>query len=432
MEKDLFKKLIVEWLERKLPELIERDLKFKPAEDITAVIGPRRVGKTYFMFQIIKELLKKTSKEGILFIDFEDNRLTGLKANKLDDLFLVHKELSEQELKYLFFDEIQEIEGWSKFVRRLHSTRKYRIIISGSSSKLLGKEIATELRGRYKTIFVAPFSFKEFLHLKKFEYTPKIEYSAEKGTLLRRFKEYLEYGGYPEIIKESDLFEKKEKINSYYDAIFYKDIVERHKITNYEIMEMLMNYLVNNPASVFSISNFEKVLKEKGLKVSKKTISLYLKYLEEAFFVYALEEFSYSARKRIMRPKKIYLVDNALVTFLSSQFSPDTGKLLENTVVTELKRQKKEAFFFKGKKECDFVLKERGRISQAIQVCYSLNEKNKERELKGLLEAMDYFKLKEGIMLTYEQEDKLTIKNKKIKIVPVWKWLLFNTEFPAG
>ncbi len=424
MQTDSFKKIIVEWLERKLPDLIERDLKFKATEDIVAVIGPRRVGKTYFMFQIIKELLQKTDKEEILFIDFEDNRLAGIKVNKLDDIFLAHKELSERELRCLFFDEIQEIKGWSKFVRRLHNLGKYKIVIGGSSSKLLGKEIATELRGRYKAIFVAPFSFKEFLRLKKYEYTPKIEHSSEKGTLLRLFKEYLEYGGYPEIIKESGLFEKKDKINSYYDTIFYKDIVERHKVTNYEIMEMLMNYLVNNSASVFSISNFEKILKEKGLKVSKKTISLYLKYLEEAFFVYALEEFSYSAKKRIMRPKKIYVVDNALVTFLSSQFSPDAGKLLENAAMTELKRQRKEAFYFKGKRECDFVLKERGKISQALQVCYSLNEKNKDRELKGLMEAMDYFKLKEGVVLTYDQEEELTFKNKKIKVIPVWKWML--------
>ena len=158
--------------------------------------------------------------------------------------------------------------------------------------------------------------------------------------------------------------------------------------------------------------------------MSKKTISLYLKYLEEAFFIYALEEFSYSAKKRMMRPKKAYIVDNALTAFLSTQFSPDQGKLLENLVVTQFKRQGQEIFFFKGKRECDFVVKEKEKITQAVQVCFEINEKNKDREIKGLLEAMEYFQLQEGIILTYDQEKTIVESNKKIKVLPVWKWLL--------
>lgn len=422
--KNTFKKLITEWFERKPPELIARDIPIKITKDILAIIGPRRVGKTFLMFQIIKELLKENNKEEILFIDFEDNRLVNIKAEELDDLFIAYKEISSHELKYLFFDEIHEIEHWNKFVRRLHNLQKYKIIISGSSSKLLSREIATQLRGRYKSIFVAPFSFKEFLELNDFKYTSRVEASEQKGTLLRLFNEYLNRGGYPEIIKEKDLYEKRNKINSYYETTFYKDIVERHKITNYDVLELLMNYLLNNYASVFSVTQFEKILKEKGLKVSKKTISLYLKYLEEAFFIYALEEFSYSARKRIMRPKKTYLIDNALISFLSSKFSPDKGKLLENLVLGELKRQTKDIYFYKEKQECDFVIKEGPKITEALQVCYELNEKNKKREIKGLFEALNYFKLKKGTILTYDQEKVLNIKDREIRIVPVWKWLL--------
>ncbi len=422
--KEIIKKIITEWFERKLPDLIERDIPFKLTKDVMAVIGPRRVGKTYFMFQIIKKLLNKVPKEEILFIDFEDNRLANLKADQLDDIFVAYAEISRYKLKYLFFDEVQAISQWSRFVRRLHSTQKYAIVISGSSSKLLSREIATELRGRYKTVFIAPFSFQEFLQIRKFEYSTRIAYSENKGKLLALFNEYLIHGGYPEIVKESDLAEKRAKVKSYYDTIFYKDIVERHKIANYDMLELLMNYLLDNTASVFSVTQFEKILKEKGLGISKKTISLYLKYLEEAFFTYVLEEFSYSAKKRLMRPKKTYVVDNALITFLSANFSPDKGKLLENLCLTELKNHAKDVFYFKGVHECDFLVKEGIKIKEAIQVCYELTSANKEREFKGLLAAMSYFGLEEGLILTYDQEESVSREGKKIKLVPVWKWLL--------
>ena len=422
--KDLFKKIISEWYNKNLPDLIERkDCSFQ-SNDIIAIIGPRRVGKTFLMFQLIKKILENHHKDEIIFIDFEDNRLVRLKNEELDELFVAQKELSDKKLKYLFFDEIQEVKYWSKFLRRLHNENKYTIFISGSSSKLLSKEIATELRGRYKSILLLPFSFVEFLKLKNFVYTAKVEFSDIKGRLLRYFEEYLIYGGYPEVVRMIDIEERKIKIKSYFETVFYKDLVERHKITNYEVMELLMNFLLNNCTSIFSVSKFERLLKERGLNVSKKTISLYLKYLEEAFFIYTVEEFSYSTKRRIMRPRKVYLIDNIFVTLLSEQFSPEKGKLLENVVLGNLKREGKEVYFFKGKKECDFVVKEGNKIEQVIQVCYDLNEKNRERELKGLGEAAGYFKLKAGLILTQDQSDDFVVEGRKVKVRPVWKWLL--------
>ncbi len=422
--KESFKKLIVEWWERKLPELIEREASPKITEDVLAIIGPRRVGKTYLMYQLIKQLLKTVPKEEILYIDFEDNRLVGLKAEEADEMFVAYKELTAQGLKYLFFDEVQAFPYWSNFVRKLHNLKKYKIIVSGSSAKLLSKEIATELRGRYKSIFLSLFSFKEFLGLNQFVYSPQIEYSERKGELLRFFNTYLEQGGYPEIITEKDLSEKRIKLRSYFETIFYKDIIERHKVTNHVVLEQMMVYLLNNPAKTFSITGFEKILRKKEIYVSKNTISLYLKYLEEAFFVNLVEEFSYSPKKRLMRPKKVYLVDNGLIRFLSSQFSPESGRLLENCVALELKRKEREVFFFQEKYECDFVVKEGIKINQTIQVCWEINEENEKREIKGLVEAMDFFKINDGLLLTYDQEKDLKIDSKKIKFLPVWKWLL--------
>ncbi len=422
--KEIFKKILVENWEREIPPLVERPYPTRLTDDVLAVIGPRRVGKTYFMYQIIKNLLQNHHREEIIFIDFEDNRLAGLKTEELDDLFVAYHELSDKEPKYIFLDEVQAVEHWSKFVRRLHNTKKYKLVVSGSSSKLLSREIATELRGRYKSLFIAPFAFAEFLNLKGYAYSPQVEHSEQKGKLLRLFQEYLSYGGYPEVIREKDLTEKKSKVKSYYETIFYKDLVERYKITNYEVLEALINYLLNNSTAVFSITKFERLLKEKDLNVSKKTISSFLRHLEEAFFVFAVEEFSYSYKKRLMRPKKTYLLDNALITFLSIQFSPDWGKLLENLVLGQLWKESPGVYFFKGKNECDFVIKERNQIVRAIQVCYELNDKNKEREIKGLLEALDYFKLKKGLILTNDQESSQKARGKEIEILPVWKWLL--------
>ncbi len=426
--KDNFKKLEIEWQEKELPFLLERNLLPKITDDILAIIGPRRVGKTYLMYQLLQNLLTHVSKEEILLIDFEDNRLVGLTAEQADEMFIAHKELNPSPLKYLFFDEVQALPNWSRFIRKLHNQQKYKIIISGSSAKLLSQEIATELRGRYKAIFVSPFSFQEFISIKQFSYTPQVEFSEKKGTLLRLFQEYLENGGYPEIIKEEDKSEKKQKIQSYFQTIFYKDIVERHKLTNYAVLEQLMSYLLSNGARVFSITQFEKVLKEKSIAVSKKTISLYLKYLEEAFFIYALEEFSYSSKKRIMRPKKVYLIDNGLITFLSTQFSPDLGRLLESCVLIELQRRAEKVFYFHGTHECDFLVKEGLNVQQAIQVCCRLELHNEKREVQGLLEALKIFNLKKGLILTFDQEQEIKRNGAIIIVKPVWKWLLSEAK----
>lgn len=422
--KDNFKKLIVEWWERKIPDLINREVSPKITEDVLAIIGPRRVGKTYLMFQLIKQLPNTVSKEEILFIDFEDNRLINLKAEDADEMFVAHKELTSKELKYLFFDEVQAFPYWSSFVRKLHNLKRYKIIISGSSAKLLSKKVATELRGRYKSIFLTTFSFKEFLKLKQFVYSPQIEYSEKKGELLKLFNTYLEQGGYPEIIKETDLSEKRIKLRSYFETVFYKDIIERHKVANYVVLEQLMAYLLDNPAKIFSVTSFEKILKGRETPAGKNTISLYLKYLEEAFFINLVEEFSYSPKQRLMRPKKVYLVDTGLVYFLSTQFNPERGRMLENCVNQELIRRGKETFFYNGNNECDFLIKEGMRIVQAIQVCLELNEENRKRELKGLIEAMKLFKLKTGLLLTYDREEELRTEAGKIKILPVWKFLI--------
>lgn len=424
MYRDVFKRIIVEWLERPLPDLVKRDIELRvDRENINAVIGPRRVGKTSLMLYTIKCLLGQSRKEEILFVDFEDNRLTGISSRELDELFVAHREVTGIEPKYLFFDEVQEAPGWSKFVRRLHNSEKYCIVVSGSSSKLLSREIATELRGRYRSTLMLPFSFKEFLSLRGFEYDGKVQFSEKKGMLLSLLEEYLSYGGFPLVAKKSDLNDKKDLVKSYYETIFYKDIIERYKVKNIDIMEALMSHVLDNNSTMFSVSSFGKVLKEKGVKASKKTVSLYLKYLEDAFFVFSSQKFSYSSKVRSLNPKKIYLLDNSFQVFLSTNFSPDKGKLLEAVVMQELKRRNAQVFYFNEKKECDFIIKD-GRQLEAIQATYELNSNNKERETAGLAEALRQTKAEKGTILTMDQEEEINIEGKKIMATPVWKWLL--------
>jgi uncharacterized protein len=419
MVKEVFKKILSEWQEAKPIVLVKRDAKINISKEIiSAIIGPRRVGKTSLM--LIEA--QKYNKEETIFIDFEDNRLAGLKNEELDELFIAHEEITGKEAKYLFFDEIQSAPEWSKFIRRLHNTKKYFIFVTGSSSKLLSKEIATELRGRYISTLLLPLTFKEYLRFKGFDYKKTTEFTSKKGQLIKLLREYIAGGGFPATINKNQ-YEKRELIKTYFETIFYKDIIERHKIENSGLIEQIINYLIENNGELFSINNFHKILKNKGLETSKKTISQYLKYVEDTFFILTTEKFAYSSKVRIQNPKKVYLVDNSFQTMLSSNFSPNDGKKLESMVMNQLAKTCDKVYYHKEKKECDFITKQNAKLS-AIQVCLILGDKNKKREVQGLLDAMQTHKIKQGLILTLDQEDKLEENGKIIEIKPVWKWLL--------
>jgi uncharacterized protein len=419
MVKEVFKKILSEWQEAKPIVLVKRDVEINISKEIiSAIIGPRRVGKTSLM--LIEA--QKYNKEETIFIDFEDNRLAGLKNEELDELFIAHEEITGKEAKYLFFDEIQSAPEWSKFIRRLHNTKKYFIFVTGSSSKLLSKEIATELRGRYISTLLLPLTFKEYLRFKGFDYKKTTEFTSKKGQLIKLLREYIAGGGFPATINKNQ-YEKRELIKTYFETIFYKDIIERHKIENSGLIEQIINYLIENNGELFSINNFHKILKNKGLETSKKTISQYLKYVEDTFFILTTEKFAYSSKVRIQNPKKVYLVDNSFQTMLSSNFSPNDGKKLESMVLNQLAKTCDKVYYHKEKKECDFITKQNAKLS-AIQVCLILGDKNKKREVQGLLDAMQTHKIKQGLILTLDQEDKLEENGKIIEIKPVWKWLL--------
>jgi predicted AAA+ superfamily ATPase len=421
--------IIAEWLEEtELPSLVLRN---QPAPDIKsltrilAIVGPRRAGKTYYMYQLIQSLLqsRKYTKEDILFIDFEDYRLREFSGDTIDELFAAFHQNAGRYPRFLFFDEVQHLPDWQRIVRTLHNRRRFTIIISGSNSKLLGAEIATELRGRYHDVIMLPFSFSEFLRYREISYSSASLRTAARGTVMGAFDDYIRHGGFPEVIMARSETERRMLLQSYFKTIFYRDILERYNIKARYVLDALMTDVLETYSGIFSISRFEKQLRTNGIPGSKRTISNYLQYLEEAFFIIANEKFSYSPRRRIMNPKKVYLSDSGFAA-LGRPFAENRGRILENVVATELFRRDIELFYFKGKNECDFVIKQGLHPVQAIQVCWELNERNQKRELDGLSEACRALDLKAGLLLTYAQEYERTVNGLAISIVPVWKWLL--------
>lgn len=427
------KKVLAEWLEQfVMPEMVRRDMPpiYLPnMAEILAVVGPRRSGKTFYMYQLIGDMLAKgvCTRDEIMFVDFEDYRLEGMNAADMEMLLVAFEQLTGRSPVYLFFDEIQHIPNWSRVLRTLHNQGSYRIVVSGSNSDLLTQEISTELRGRYQDRLMLPFSFKELLDLREVKHTERMLLTTKRGRVLGVFDEYLKQGGFPEVLKKQDSGERKRLLQNYYRTVFYRDILERYNIRAKSVLETLMQYCMHTSSELFSISKFEKRLRASDLPASKRTISNYFSYLCEAFFLIANQKFSYSPRKRIMNPHKIYLLDYGF-TALGTEFSENKGKALENAVAVELYRHQKETFYFKQSGECDFIVKDGTIPTEAIQVCWELNDVNRSRELRGLIAAMRELDIENGFILTYNQEEEIEQDGFTITVLPVWQWLLEGKE----
>ncbi|MGC8935614.1 MAG: ATP-binding protein [Thermoproteota archaeon] len=438
MRKEDFKFVLAEWKARKLPELVERELKI-PVEPsiIVAIIGPRQAGKTFRMFQLIKELSSTISRENILYVNFEHERLRNLDANDLEDMLEVFYQLfvpKENMPIYLFLDEIQNVRDWERWLRRVYEGGKFRIFISGSSSKLSSKEVATALRGRSIDFTIFPFSFREFLKAKKVELEniEVLSYLEERGKILRLTEEYVNFGGYPKVVLTEDTETKEMILKAYYDAVFYKDLVERYKVDPV-LLDTFLRYAISCFAKLVSISKVYNYLKTLGLKCSKSTLIKFLKYSEEAFFLFPVEVFSYSIKSRKQYPKKLYVVDNGIVRVIYHDAEKNFSRLMENTVALELMRRKSlktEIFYWKeyGKRdgnEVDFVVREGMEVKRLIQVTYaSSKEEIEKREVKSLIKASEELRCNELLVITWDYEGDLEAENRRIKCLPLWKWLL--------
>ncbi len=432
--KEIIKTILHDWKGKKLPDVFSREVnlvnytKIKPSK-IIVITGFRRIGKTYLTLHLIKELLKEKTREEIIYINFEDERIP-LKTEFLTLLLPTAKQIFEKAVNFLFLDEIQNIPNWSKWVRRVYDNEKIRIIVSGSSSKMSSKEIPTELRGRFLEIKLFPLSFKEFLNFKNLTFDLKTtKYSEEeKARLLKTLNEYLKYGALPEIVLSNE--DKKIEIaQSYYQTVIRRDIIERHKIKNEEVLKALLRLLLNS--TNYSISKLHNTLKSLNYSIGKTTLQHYLSYIENSYFMFSVPIFSYKVKDQMQYPRKVYFIDNIFINAISTKFSRNYGRLYENVVaINLLKKFYDNVYYWKSQhEEIDFVIKNGFKVKQLIQVCYSVEDiDTKKRELRALLKASKELKCKNLLVITedYEAEENVNwfrIK-RKVKFIPLWKWLL--------
>jgi len=420
---------IKDFQEFELPELVERDVKVDtdpPIKRVVSVIGPRRTGKTFLMFQIMKKLLEKgVEKNRILYINFESDLLLGIELPDLRNMIEIFYEIcpeNKTQKVYLFLDEIQNVPDWEKFVRTVMDSEKVQAFVSGSSSKLLSKEISTSLRGRTLPYYVYPFSFKEFLKTKDFKMGKYLS-SSQKAKLLNLLEKYMK-GSYPETI----LFEREgEKIlREILDVTIYRDVVERFKVKNVKVLKLLLRGLASS--TYFSVHKFYNYLKSLGIRVSKNTIYNYVDYFSDSLVLYTLRKYSKSYREMEQTIPKIYFVDNGLLVINGIE---SLSRFMENVVFLELVRRgftpdgHNLFYFVSGGKEVDFVLKEGEKITQLIQVSYTIEDfDTKTRELNALAAAGKKLKCRNMTVITWDYERVEKYKNKKIKFLPLWKWLL--------
>jgi len=414
MEREKIKQIIVEQSQIKLREnTIPRELttiikKFQKEKFILIISGIRRSGKSTLLHQM-REHLKDS-----YYVNFDDDRFVRFKIDDFQTLYEILVELFGTKQIFIF-DEIQNIKGWERFVRRLYDNGK-KIYVTGSNATMLSRELGTHLTGRHITFSLYPFSFKEFLNFKRHPIKSLDRLTTEqKGTLKKFFNEFLEKGGFPEYLQT----DKKEYLKFVYENILYRDIITRYNLPHEKTIKEVVYYAVSNIGKEISFNRIRKLTQ----LTSATTIREYFEYFENSYLTFLIPRYSRSLKKQIYYNKKVYFIDTGMAKILGFRTSDDLGRMLENIVFLNLKRQNKEIYFHKEKYECDFVIKEGIKITEAIQVTHDLKE-NSDREIDGILEALNKYKLKEGLILTSDQDEELIENKKKIIIKPIWKWLL--------
>jgi len=435
----MIRETVYEYWENPLPSLQERSFDFNLLclDLINDIVGIRRAGKTYLMFQIIKYLTEKEklNKKSTIYVNFENRKLYPLKSKYVNDLVeLIYEErlLDKFEKIYLFLDEIQNLQNWEKYIRNIYDEFKGRIkiFLSGSNMKLLGREYVHLLSGRHITLVLYPLSFEEFLKFKGI--LPKrknIILEKERAIIKKALNEYIQYGGFPEVV----LSGLKEKIlQQYFSDIISRDVVFKERIRkDIALLEELSIYLISNIANLTSFRRLTNLFNSRGMKITLPTLIHYHNLFEDAFLFFSTRIFSYKIKDQLQHPLKLYCVDTGLVNACGFKFSEDLGRLYENMVAVELKRRGKEIYYWKDKqqREVDFVVKERLKITQLIQVCLNLeDERMTKRKIQALLEASKELNCNNLLIITQNEEGKEEIKGMQMIYKPLWKWLLTDTE----
>lgn len=412
MNKNIIRDVILDQREsfEKKADFVLRNVpkNFLTSPKISVVSGIRRSGKSTLLKQVAKGL------KNYAYLNFEDERMLDFTYRDFNALLEIFLDLYGDQKTYLF-DEIQNVFGWEKFARRLFEDGK-KIFVTGSNAKLLSSELATTLSGRHLKVELFPFSFSEYLEFEKIDAKQRYT-SKEKVEMGKRLKRYMEHGGFPEIVTGGN----SEELRQLYQDVLIKDLLVRFKIRETKAFRDVALYLLSNVTAPISFNNLKNLL---GIK-SVTSVKNYVDFFEEAYLFYSLFKFDYSVKKQIINDRKIYCVDTGIVNAMAFRFSENIGRAMENVVFIELKRRGADMFYYKGVKECDFVVRKGLKVTEAVQVSQTLSDpKIKTREMEGLLEAMDEFGLGTGLILTQGEEGEEKVRGKHIEIVPLWKWLI--------
>lgn len=379
--------------------------------EILIITGVRRCGKSVLLQQLRNKLEEKD-----FFFNFDDERLVNFKLEDFATLQECFFELFGEQHTY-YFDEIQNIEGWETFVRRLYNEGN-KVVVTGSNARMLSKEMGTHLTGRYISVEVYPFSFAEYLQLERIELSLKDFYLlTSRSKLLGYFQTYLEKGGFPKYLQTGSV----RYLSSLYESIIFRDVMARNGLTNDKEIQELTFYLASNATKRVTYNSLGKIV---GIR-HPETIKNYLEYIQQTYMIFQLLKYAPSVKTQMLSPKKIYFIDNAIISRMGFNATDNVGVKLENAVFIELMRRGCDLFYHADKKECDFVVREGVKITQAYQVTVKMDdEKTRKREIEGLQEAMDAYKLSEGYIITMDEKEELTVDGKVIHIVPAWEWML--------
>ncbi len=435
--KSIVEELIADSERRRFPRVTPRQLRLpRLPGKIDVVIGMRRSGKTSFLFQCLGENeAAGVSRDRQLYIDFEDERLAGLTAAELryiPDVYYRRYPENREKKCWFYFDEIQNVPGWERFLRRLIDTENVVLTVSGSSAKLLSREIATSLRGRSLTSELLPFSFAESLVHAGIAIPSRWPPPAvERSQLENRFGRYLEVGGFPEV-QDLPVDLRRRVLRDYVDVVLFRDVAERHGVANLAALRQLQRSLLARPSNRFSIHRLHNDLRSQGVRVSKDSLHQYLAHLEDAFLVFTTEIASPSIRARQVNPRKCYLIDTGLATLTTLRMSIDYGHLLENLVYLELRRRGCTLNYFTtdAGHEVDFLAERPDGGRELVQVAAELAEpQTRERELRALREALVETRVDAARIVSLSETETIALEGSDVAVIPAWRWLL---EPPAG
>ena len=415
--KDLLKQIILEQqeiLHAQNKRYVQRYIadEWLQTSEILIISGIRRCGKSVLMQQIRDRLVEKD-----FFFNFDDERLANFKLDDFQKLQECFVELFGEQHTY-YFDEIQNIEGWERFVRRLYNAGN-KIVITGSNARMLSRELGTHLTGRYLQVEIYPFSFQEYLAMNEIPVNAKTLYTTTgRATMVKSFVKYMECGGFPKFLQDGSV----SYLTSLYESIIYRDILTRNGLTNEKEMLELMFYLASNATKRVTYSSLGKVV---GIQ-HPDTIKNYLEYIQQTYLIFQLFRYDPSVKKQMMSPKKIYFVDNAIIKRIGFNATENNGVFLENLVFIELKRRGLDVYYYADKKECDFIVRKGLHISDAYQVTLKMDSpQTREREIAGVREAMQAYSLSKGYILTFEGKETINFDDGTIvEVVPVWEWIL--------